>query len=54
MSGEEEKMKDGNIDAKTLGGVLERGRPVAVVDVHEAEDHAEKVIPGSRARAGVS
>ncbi len=45
--GKEETVDGANIDAKTLMGVLERGEPVTVLDVRNAEDHAEWHIPGS-------
>lgn len=40
-------MTEGNIDAKTLREMLERGEPVTVVDVRKGEDRAEWSIPGS-------
>ena len=40
-------MTEGNIDAKTLREMLERGEPVMVVDLRKGEDRAEWSIPGS-------
>ncbi len=40
-------MAEGNIDARTLRDMLERGERVTVVDVRKGEDHAEWSIPGS-------
>jgi rhodanese-related sulfurtransferase len=37
----------GNIDARTLKEMLERGERVTVVDVRKEEQHAEESIPGS-------
>ncbi len=37
----------GNIDARTLKEVLERGERVTVVDVRKREQHEEGSIPGS-------
>ena len=36
-----------DIDARTLGDMLERGERVTVVDVRRREEHAEESIPGS-------
>jgi rhodanese-related sulfurtransferase len=36
-----------SIDAKTLREWLEKRKPVTVVDVHHAEEHAEWSVPGS-------
>jgi rhodanese-related sulfurtransferase len=38
---------EGNIDARTLRGMMERGERVTVVDVRKGEDYAEWSIPGS-------
>jgi rhodanese-related sulfurtransferase len=38
---------EGNIDAKTLRDMLERGERVTVLDVRKAEDYEEWTIPGS-------
>ena len=40
-------MTQGNIDARTLRDMLERGDEVTVVDVRKRKDHAEGSIPGS-------
>ena len=40
-------MADGNIDAKTLRDLMDRGERVTVLDVRKAEDRAEWAIPGS-------
>ena len=40
-------MTQGNIDAKTLRDMLDRGERVIVVDVREREAYAEGSIPGS-------
>ena len=40
-------MAKGDVDARTLRDMLERGEPVTVVDVRKGEDHAEWSIPGS-------
>ena len=40
-------MADGNIDAKTLREMLDRGERITVPDVRKAEDRAERAIPGS-------
>ncbi len=40
-------MQRESIDTKTLRGWLDRGRPVTVLDVRHAEDHAEWSVPGS-------
>ena len=40
-------MVEGDIDARTLRDMLERGEQVTVVDVRRGVDHAEWSIPGS-------
>ena len=40
-------MAGGNIDARTLRDMLDRGERVTVLDVRKEEDHAEWSIPGS-------
>ncbi len=40
-------MTEGNIEARTLRDMLERGERVTIVDVRKEEDHAEWSIPNS-------
>ena len=40
-------MVQGNIDARTLRGMLESGERVTVVDVRKAEEHARGSVPGA-------